>query len=880
MLATTATETLAAFDIIARAASAQLGGRTAGSDSFAAINQLNAAKATANLGKIQHELVAAYTRLRDEPAIARLVIADEDDRRETLYICRNSTVSCGVPLCSSLAPKGRLASLPVGGWASINLPGGTKHLEVLERAVFKPDWRGGQWDALHAVVQTEAIGPLSIGSLRGLLTQAGWSEDALDLLERQLAEEDEAANVVEGLKRSVLTAMQLRDQPILDRFQDDIFRMPLDRQLVILGPPGTGKTTTLVRRLRQKIDLEFLTDDERTLAEQGGSALPHAQSWLMFTPTELLKHYVREAFAREGVAAPDARIRTWDEHRRDLARRHLPLLKSSAGGTLQLNEAAEVLTEQALRDQIAWFEDFDTYQKSMFLQQLRAQAQVMADGRDAQAQRLGQRIAAVLDNAGPRATAALAGIAGLLDDLRRELNRLLDSATEQLRRPLALHLRTDPTLLDDLARLLAGLEGDDGDDEEIDDGEDEDDGALPGTRRAAQAAFMRALRAAAVAQVRGRRVGRTSRNGRILQWLAERGVPLPDLQPVGEIVAVQRAARQVLRAPAAFVRGVPGRYRAFRRERQAQGRWYGGPELPAREVTPLELDAILLALLRNARLLLDDGTLLRRLGDSVPTILSDVTRLQRNQILVDEATDFSPVQLACMAALASPWTDSFFACGDFNQRLTRWGSRSTEHMEWIFPAMEFRLIDISYRQSERLNALAALLADDDAPAASRTPEHLDNPGVPPVLGLDLGDGERLVAWLAARIGEIEGTLKQLPTVAVLVNDAATMQALAPRLNAALASSNIRAVACPDGQVMGQGNDVRVFEVEHIKGLEFEAVFFVDVDRLEAGGPDLFRRYLYVGATRAATYLGMTASTAAAPDSLGAALPMFAQHWRS
>jgi hypothetical protein len=37
---------------------------------------------------------------------------------------------------------------------------------------------------------------------------------------------------------------------------------------------------------------------------------------------------------------------------------------------------------------------------------------------------------------------------------------------------------------------------------------------------------------------------------------------------------------------------------------------------------------------------------------------------------------FSPVQLACMAQLCDPAANSFVACGDFNQRITSWGSRS------------------------------------------------------------------------------------------------------------------------------------------------------------------------------------------------------------
>lgn len=759
---------------------------------------------------------------------------------------------------------------------------------MIERAVFKPVSRHGGWDALNAVVQLEALGPLSIASLRELLTQAGWSDDDMDLLERQLAEDDEATNIVEGLKRAVLTAMHLRDQPILDKFQDEIFRLPLDSQLAILGPPGTGKTTTLVRRLRQKIDAEYLDEDEKGLIEESAeNGLPHPQSWLMFTPTELLKHYVREAFAREGVPAPDGRIRTWDEHRRELARRSLPVLRSAAGGTLVLNDRLAILQEDALADQIGWFEDFDAHQAAEFVARLRDGAAVLIAAQDPDVRRLGERVSGVLAAiAGP--IAALSALAGLFGDLRRVASELGDSVAEQLRRPLAHHLRRDPAFLDDLARFLTtlGVEDDeDGDDVDVDGDVDEDGDdepvLAPGSRKAAQAAFLRAVRGGAVAQARGRASGGKSRNGQVLQWVQGRDVALPELRPIGQIVTVQRAARRLLGAPTGFVRGIPARHRAFRRQRMADGRWYRDTGAPGRDVTSPEVDLILLAMLRSARAMLNDGGLMQRLGERAPTILADITRLQRNQILVDEATDFSPVQLACMAALASPWTDSFFACGDFNQRLTQWGSRSAEHLRWVLPDIDVRHIDVSYRQSRRLNDLARLLAaEGDATPASRTPDQLDNVGVMPVLGMGLGDPGALVEWLAARIREIERALGSLPTVAVLVNDAAAMQTVARALNEALAPDSIRAVACANGQSIGQGNDVRVFEVEHIKGLEFEAVFFVDVDRLEQHEPDLFARYLYVGATRAATYLGLTCSTAAAPRSLDHVLPLMGEHWRS
>ncbi|WP_017929323.1 ATP-binding domain-containing protein [Limimaricola hongkongensis] len=70
-------------------------------------------------------------------------------------------------------------------------------------------------------------------------------------------------------------------------------------------------------------------------------------------------------------------------------------------------------------------------------------------------------------------------------------------------------------------------------------------------------------------------------------------------------------------------------------------------------------------------------------------------------------------------------------------------------------------------------------------------------------------------------------------------------------------SALAAVACKDGKVVGNDRDVRVFNIRHIKGLEFEAVFFTGQDRTIEDHPDLFAKYLYVGATRAATYLGVT-----------------------
>ena len=50
---------------------------------------------------------------------------------------------------------------------------------------------------------------------------------------------------------------------------------------------------------------------------------------------------------------------------------------------------------------------------------------------------------------------------------------------------------------------------------------------------------------------------------------------------------------------------------------------------------------------------------------------------------------------------------------------------------------------------------------------------------------------------------------------------------------------------------------RIFPVEYIKGLEFEAVFYVGLDRMDDVHKDLLDKYVYVGLSRARSFLGVS-----------------------
>ncbi|MFP7829950.1 ATP-binding domain-containing protein [Pseudomonas aeruginosa] len=880
-------EALAQLDSIATAAKRNLhDGRTLGSDALASVNTMTSSSAIQKLDQISQANRESYQILAAEPAIARVVVVDEEGDERTYYICRTTPVSGFQNLASYRAPVGRLASLAIG--AEFTLPNGTV-VEVLERAQLRPAALADGWDSRDTVVEAEHFGPLTIESLRALLTEVAGEEVTEDLLGQLLAEETVKANIIDGVRRSVITKMGLRDQPVLDQYQDEIFRLPLDKRLLILGPPGTGKTTTLIRRLGQKLDTAFLEEGEQRLVETVATTqgVSHANSWLMFTPTELLKQYLKEAFAREGVPASDLRIRTWQDYRRELARNAFGVLRTaSGGGTFVLKDSLPSLNAEALDRPIQWFDDFNTWQRKAYVQELHEAANMLREAKVPEVQSLGERLHNILTQASDGALASTFGsLAAELPKVQALVASLKDASDGKIKAALNLQLNRNRAFLDELARFIDGLQQaqtTDADEQDELDADEEEDTTAPRTGRAAAlTAYMQAVRAQARAAASKRAVSKTSRNGKIIEWLADRGLTETDRAEVGASLLVQTNARRFVNPVKRYLDGIPKRYRAFRRERQQVGNWYRNEGFEAREIHPLELDIVLLAILRAAGDLISRPNVQRDIDSPAWSALQPILGHYRNQVLVDEATDFSPIQLACMAALAHPRLRSFFACGDFNQRLTTWGARSADEMKWVFADFDIKEITVSYRQSKQLNDLARAMirAVGGTEQNVSLPAHVDSGGVAPALLEHATETAIVVSWLADRIREIERFVGQLPSTAIFVNAEDDVAPVAEALNEALSEHNIQVIACREGQAVGQESNVRVFDIQHIKGLEFEAVFFVGIDQLAALHPALFDKYLYVGTTRAATYLGMTCE-GALPSGIESLRSHFSSDWHS
>jgi hypothetical protein len=833
-----------------------------------------------SLGEVSEQSQASYAQLTKEPVLIRVTGLTDEGEEEVYYICRGTPPSVKGFICASYkSPVGRLASLDVGAEGNITTPKGRKTLEIVERFIFTPFLEKNQWDSRDTKAYSEKFGEsgrYTIESLRALLEES-------DSIEEILAEDQSRKDIFEGTRRNIIGKMELRDQPIMDQYQDEIFRLPLDARLLILGSPGTGKTTTLIQRLSQKLEEKYLNEDEKDIIDSVKTEIPHAQNWLMFTPTELLKQYLKEAFNREHIPAPDSNVKTWADYRKGLARNTLGILKTSSNTCdYTLKESAETLNDAALTNLIGWFEDFNAWYYTNLFEELHQSAKNLANSHDDKIATVGQRLISTLKKSTKWQNLPNISVSFILEVhlVQKHLEQIKVDIEKRIEDAVK-HQRTkNRNFLEELAEFISGLSHNDIEDQE--DFEEEDDEAQQPTttRKQALDIYKKAVKAQAKAVINERFLGKDTLNAKVIQWLGNRGLSKEDYKVIGNSLIMQSSARRFIKP---ILKDIPKKYRVFRRQRQQEGQWYLKEGFARTDLHPLELDIILLMILRNASEFFINKNVLRNIDKSSFSYLKEIEGVFRYQVFVDEATDFSPIQLACMANLSHPQVRSFFACGDFNQRLTTWGTRSEKEIHWIFSntnrKIDIRKINIAYRQSTQLNELArsVILAFDGQEQDVVLPKHVNNDCFSPVL-LENATDNATIEWLALRIQEIEKLVKKLPSIAILVCDENDVEPLANDLNSILEEVNIQVIACHKGQTRGQDTDVRVFDVQYIKGLEFEAVFFVGIDRLVRLQSQLFDKYLYVGATRAATYLGMTCRDSL-PDAIVGLRHLFVTNWK-
>lgn len=239
-------------------------------------------------------------------------------------------------------------------------------------------------------------------------------------------------------------------------------------------------------------------------------------------------------------------------------------------------------------------------------------------------------------------------------------------------------------------------------------------------------------------------------------------------------------------------------------------------------------------------------------------ILGGYSKAWRIVIGIDEATDFAPIELAAMASLQHPQRGCVTLSGDQMQCFNNNGIKDWKQLEKdIFDfGCDVISLDISYRQTPSLLNMAKKIyrrnTGKDAPYNAYISSYINEPQ--PLLFKSNNDDEK-TAWIAERIIAM-AKKDHLPATAIFypINDKNAIEEFTNQLNEIIYEKGGE-FTIPTCFERSAGEKIVVYPLNLVKGLEFEAAFFFNLDQFV--DPTMQERYLYVGLSRATCYLGAT-----------------------
>jgi len=608
--------------------------------------------------------------------------------------------------------------------------------------------------------------------------------------------------------RSVQLKVQLPDQAILDALQDEVFRLPLNHRVRLSGAPGTGKTTVLLKRLSQKTKLEFLTDAERSLLRP--NQWKDGQNWILFTPSDLLKAYLTEALSKELLPAGDDHVKVYATFRLEMLR-EMGFIRVGQHGYFRIAGAeVQMLKREKGSEHVQLTQKFGEHLREHFavgyreaLQRFNNETRVpLSQLNDANQRILMAALDVVMKAADEDRIEAARRAAGY-----RKLNEEISSLVSKFQSVTGLLEQSDNvtlrTIYDQARRLQDNLP------------------AL--TAEHIETALF------------------------------------PEIQSL--VMALRKEVREL--AESLILRrlfdAIPRAYQLFREQPETQERYFV-PEaveaIRARSLSAPEQDLLLFHSLEFVRDLHD---LLPADMNGVPGTVRQVCDRMRIIVAIDEVTDFSSLEIACMERLATPRIGGVTISGDLMQRVTRQGLKDWEELDVLSAGFTPCELMVSYRQTARLFAVAKDLYEHvTGKVAGFRSAYEMHPEDPPPLAIKTGKDIAVDEWLSARIEEIcELHDGHLPTTAILVPIGADVEDLRQQIQARLEPIGIQVDGSRDGNNLGNAARVRIFPVECIKGLEFEAVFYVGIDRMAEIHKELIDKFVYVGLSRARSFLGVS-----------------------
>lgn len=679
------------------------------------------------------------------------------------------------------------------------------------------------------------------------------------------------------LTRYIRQQGKLRFNPILDPVQNRIKTQNLFNgvSIVIDGGPGTGKTTTMIQRLKYLTDWDAIEEDvqnetnlyQLTPAQRThlNDAIKEQRDWMFFSPSKLLKEYLADAMNREGLTNTNAKVWSWNDYLNKIVRENYLLIDpSNDNAPFKATRSKEVLYYQCsgiIADFSEFFLDSFKQIKNRFPK---------IDGSEKQYlwMTIALNIQKRFEEADNYSIQQFIQLFNSLEQIYssdcRELLAENRNVVRQISDEIYLLGKEKESTYEALATLanvqVAEQTDDADDDQDITEGndvnEDEYDSKIIQMIRAW---FKRMCYSKKNVDVR-----LTARQEQISELL----IPIlteehkEKIDRVGELALFEQFAKYTGGIRGNLFGNFVAKYKRFRRQAltNKDSRW-NLTELDAllkrrdgKELYPQE-QALLIGFINNL-----SKMALRISGNRVnhPYILA-YQELARPIIGVDEATDFCECDIYAMQSLLYNDYSSFTLCGDLMQRLTRQGITSWENIEPFMDNMKLMEMRTSYRQSTSLLKVAQSLYADTIGEAPNYKAYMKSTKVPEPLTFVSSDESAKISWIEKRINEVYIAYgKKLPSIAIFLNRKEDVPVFVEKLRDTdfIYDAGIEIVDGSEGNVLASSNQIRVYPIDVVKGMEFDVVFFHNIDNAVAD-EDLIKRYIYVGVSRAAFFLGIT-----------------------
>ena len=700
-----------------------------------------------------------------------------------------------------------------------------------------------------------------------------------ELFEKEIAGQNAK---IKYIKSFVRNALELRSQHILDPSQEDAKRSHIydGKPVLIDGGPGTGKTTTVIQRLKFLLSDVALRDytkmSEKDISELTDPNIVNTK-WMFFSPNTLLLEYLRNNMREEEMMADDGNTFTLEQFRKKMLLEYKlrnPETDSPFKNYSFRNEAPQPLILNA-KQAVIDFETFCIENLKAIL--LKAYSLNTADyewhSQAVEIKAYCKRAENVKD------MTALVNLFNSLQDsqnaqvrdIEQQLFKILGATAVEVQQMIT----EDETTLSAVKALLEKWnterqpinEENDLETEMAEEDDTEDDSSKLNFEADLYKRLKALIRAASISRIDSKR-RLTGRQAELYDIISEL-INEESLMRVGSNVwFVKNYAALTKGIESNIFSQIPRLYKLFRKN-QLEKKTNSYNTALLKKIIEKEKNKHLHADEQDLLIGFINNMLYRvykrssvRFDKLTHKYALAYKEWAKPVIGVDEATDYSLLDYYLIYSFRHYQYGSVTLSGDIMQGITESGITDWNELQnWILPELVKYELKVSYRQTPTLVNLARELYKDEIGhyPSYQSDKERDEENEPAPIACISDDEDEKAEWIAKRIIEIYKAYdSKMPSVAIFIGDDVDASSFINTIYETDLLNGIDVVDCTGGRALNRSDIVRVFRISEVKGMEFEVAFFHNLDEaLHGRTARLMKKYLYVGLSRATTHLAAT-----------------------